>query len=863
MSADKARPDQGIPPVIGLGASAGGLEALTSFFSAVSPESGAVYVVVQHLDPTHAAMLAELLQRVTALPVVEAAESMTIAPDRVYVIPPNRDLSIQGDQLHIGEPTVARGFRLPIDLFLRSLAAREQLAVAVILSGMGSDGTAGAREVKTAGGLVLVQDPTTAAYSSMPRSAIDAEVADLVLPPGAMPAKILAWLQRPPSSARLLQQPPIRSSIDDVVQLLRAQTGHDFALYRATTLYRRIERRMRIHQMPTSEDYVTFLRGNRAEVELLFKEMLIGVTSFFRDPEAWAMLAGEALPTLVGRLATGGTLRAWVAGCSTGEEAYSLAIAFAEEVAQSGLSCRLQLFATDLDPDAIDRARRGVFRANIAADVSAERLARFFIAEGSSFRIRKEIRDTVIFAPQSVTKDPPFTRLDLVCCRNLLIYLEPLLQRRLIRLFHYSLNSGGLLFLGGAEAVASASDLFSPLRGPAKIYRRRDVRTPKEPISFTAADDTSRDSPRATINLEGEVEKLLVRRYAPTVVLVSEGGDILYCSGQTGRYLEPAAGKANWNVVAMARPGLATPLAQALHQVRSRRDAVTLQAVRIATEVGERAVDIALEPLDRPAALEGSVLIDFSEPDSAPNPLADGSPRPPPSESLLLVRAHEEAEFLRNELQTMREDRQTAQEEMMSSNEELQSINEELQSTNEELTTSREEMQSINEELQLVNDELASKVDELSRASDDMHNLLESTAIATVFLDEALNVRSFTAQATKHVRLIPSDVGRPFSDIASTLVYPDLVDDARAVLRTLVVSEREVKTSDERWFAVKIIPYRTLDNRIAGVVITFAEITADKRVRAELAAAYAELAARPSRSPDNPNGAPVDDKGSS
>lgn len=862
MNSDKARSKLDTPPVVGVGASAGGLKALTSFFAAVHPASGSVYVVIQHLDPTHEAMLAELLQRVTPLPVVEAAESMTIAPDRVYVIPPNRDLWIDGDQLHIGEPTTARSFRLPIDLFFRSLADREDLAVAVILSGMGSDGTAGAREVKAAGGLVLVQEPTTAAYDSMPRSAIDAGVADLILPPAAMPEKIQAWLRRTPSSAPLLQ-PPVRTAIDDVVQLLRAQTGHDLSLYRATTIYRRIERRMGIHQLPTIEDYVVFLRGNRAEVELLFKEMLIGVTSFFRDPDAWAMLAGEVLPALVGRLPPGSTLRAWVAGCSTGEEAYSLAIAFAEEVAQSDLSCRLQLFATDLDPDAIDRARRGVFPANIAADVSAERLARFFVAEGSSYRIRKEIRDTVIFAPQSVTKDPPFTRLDLVCCRNLLIYLEPELQRRIIRLFHYSLNSGGFLFLGGAEAIASAMDLFTPLRGRAKLYRRRDVTTPKEPVSFTAAEDTPWDSPRATINLEGEVEKLLVRRYAPTVVLVSEGGDILYCSGQTGRYLEPAAGKANWNVVAMARAGLSTPLAQALHRVRSRRDTVTLKALRIATEVGERAVDVVLEPLDQPSALEGTVLIDFQEVESAPAPLAEGPAPTSSSDSLHLVRAHEEAEFLRNELQTMREDRQTAQEETMSSNEELQSINEELQSTNEELTTSREEMQSMNEELQMVNNELASKVDELSRASDDMHNLLESTDIATVFLDEELNVRSFTAQATDHVRLIPSDVGRPFSDITSTLVYPELIDDARAVLRTLVASEREVPTSDDQWFAVKIIPYRTVDNRIAGVVITFTEITADKRLRAELAAALAQLAARPPPSPDVRQGRPPGDEGSS
>jgi len=851
MNLEKPRPDFDTPPVVGLGASAGGLEALSSFFAALPPANGNAYVVIQHLDPTHEAMLTELLQRVTALPVVEAEEGMTIEADRVYVIPPNRNLWIEDDQLHLSEPIAARGFRLPIDLFLRSLAAREELAVAVLLSGMGSDGTAGAGEIKAAGGLVLVQEPTTARYDSMPWNAIDAGVADLVLPPEAMPAKILAWLSQTATSAPLLQRAPARSALEDVVQLLRAQTGHDFSLYRATTLCRRIERRMGIHQLPTIKDYVMFLRGNRAEVELLFKEMLIGVTSFFRDPEAWAVLVNEALPTLIGRLTPGATLRAWVAGCSTGEEAYSLAIAFAEKVAQSALSCRLQLFATDLDPDAIDRARRGVFPANIAANVSGERLARFFVAEGSSYRIRKEIRNTVVFAPQSVTKDPPFTRLDLVCCRNLLIYLEPELQRRLIQLFHYSLNSGGFLFLGGAEAISSATDLFTPLRGAAKLYRRRDVETPKEPVTFSTIEEAPRDGLRATINLEGEVEKLLVRRYAPPVVLVSEGGDILYCSGQTGRYLEPAAGKANWNVVAMARAGLTSPLAQALHQIRSRRDAVTLNAVRIATEVGERVVDVTLRPLDHPSALEGTVLIDFSELDSAPAPSAEGNaPRPLATESLLLVRAHEEVESLGTELQSLREDRQTAQEEMMSSNEELQSINEELQSTNEELTTSREEMRSMNEELQMVNSELASKVSELSRASDDNRNLLESADIATVFLDEALNVRSFTAQATKHVRLIPSDVGRPFSDITSTLIYPDLVDHARAVLRTLMVSEREVQTSDERWFAVKIIPYRTLDNRITGVVIIFTEITADKRLRAELVAAHAQLAARPPTPPD-------------
>jgi two-component system CheB/CheR fusion protein len=667
-------------PIAGIGASAGGLEALELFLKHVPEGSDMAFVIVQHLDPTHKGIMVELLQRSTRMPVVQVKDRQKVAPNHVYVIPPNKDLSILHGVLHLLKPDAPRGLRLPIDFFFRSLADDCQTrSIGVILSGMGSDGTLGLRAIKEKAGVALVQAPDSAKFNGMPRSAIDAGLADVVAPAEELPGRIIDYLKHAPliADADLSRRGKTQSALEKVCILLRAQTGHDFSLYKKSTTYRRIERRMGLHQIDKIATYVRLLRENSQEIELLFKELLIGVTSFFRDPPAWEQLKDEVVPALLAAHPKGGVLRAWTCGCSTGEEAYSLAIVFKEalERAKPTRNVSLQVFATDLDRDAIDRARGGVYPANIAADMSTERLRRFFVPDELGYRVGKEIREMVIFAPQNVLMDPPFTKLDVLVCRNLLIYLDQVMQKKLTPLFHYSLNPGGVLFLGSAETIGAHSDLFAPLAGKMRFYRRLETLVRTEPVEFPSSffPDLPDAAPaqlkeRAlTPNLQTLADQLVLQRFSPAAVLTNEKGDILYINGRTGKYLEPAAGKANWNLFAMAR----------------------------------------------------------------------------------------------EEVQSGREEMQTSQEELKSTNEELQSTNEELQSTNEELTTSKEEMQSLNEELQTVNQELQAKVDELSQANNDMKNLLNSTDIATLFLDDALNVRRFTTQTASIIKLITGDVGRP------------------------------------------------------------------------------------------------------
>ena len=844
-------------PIIGIGASAGGLEALEQFLRHVPEDSGMAFVIVQHLDPTHRGIMPELLQRATGMVVEQVKDHMTVQPNCVYVIPPNKDLSLLRGTLHLFEPATPRGLRLPIDFFFRSLAEdQRERSVGVILSGMGSDGTLGLRAIKEMAGIALVQEPTSAKFDGMPRSAIDAGLADIVAAPEELYERLVAYFGHAP----LIAQPPAalkdrdQSGLDKIVILLRTHTGHDFSLYKKNTLYRRIERRMSLHQIDRIAHYVRYLQENSQERDLLFKELLIGVASFFRDPVAWTELREQILPALLASRPDGGQLRAWAAGCSTGEEAYSLGIMFKEALAELSPAkpFSLQIFATDLDRDAIDKARQGVYPENIAADVSPERLRRFFIREERGYRIGKEVREMVTLATQNIIMDPPFTKLDLLICRNLLIYLTPELQKKLLPLFHYSLNPGGVLFLGSAETVGSASELFVPLEGKGRFYQRKESTVRTEPVEFPATFLPS-PSGRPTVvsismaetSLQTLVDEVLLREFCPAAVLASEQGDILYIKGRTGQYLEPPAGQVNWNLFAMAREGLRDELPglcqRAVHQTPP--EAVTRRGLRVKTNGSYQTVDLTVQVLREPTALRGKLLVILN--DVATPPAArrrDKMAKPNPEAEA--ARLEDEAQQLREALQTTREEMQTSQEELKSANEELQSTNEELQSTNEELTTSKEEMQSLNEELQTVNSELQAKVEELSRANNDMKNLLNSTDIATLFLDEALHVRRFTTPAARLIKLIPSDVGRPITDIASDLLYPALADDVTEVLRTLVFIEKPVITRDGRWFTARIMPYRTLDNRIDGVVMTFFDITALKLLEGELRQARDELAAQ-------------------
>jgi len=839
-------------PIVAIGASAGGFEAIEQFFSRIPVDSGMAFVVIQHLDPDHKGLLPELLQRVTPLPVTQARNRLKVKPDAVYVIPPNRDLSILRGTLYLLEPVLPRGLRLPIDFFFRTLADdRREQAVGVILSGMGSDGTLGLRAIKEQGGLVLAQDPADARFDGMPRSAINSGLVDIVASAAEIPGRILDYLRHTPASTpgrRALEAETAahRSGLEKVCILLRARTGHDFSQYKKNTLYRRIERRMAIHQLDRIADYVRFLRENPQEVDLLFRELLIGVTSFFRDPAAWDLLRDRFLPELLAGHPPGAALRAWVAGCSSGEEAYTLAMVFREALDQVQ-SCghqNLQIFATDLDPDAIARARQALYPANIVADLTPARLARFFVDEGNGYRISKEIREMVVFAPHNVLSDPPFTRLDLLTCRNLLIYLDTDLQKKLLPLFHYSLKPGGLLMLGSSESIGGFTGLFEPLDAKARLYRRdpsllriQDLEFPtRHAIALRTEAPMEAHPEPSNANLQSLADQLLLQRFSPAAVLVNAAGDVLYISGRTGKYLEPAAGKANWNIHVMARDGLRQELALALPRALRSGEGVVCRNLRVGTNGGTQVVDLTVQPLTEPVALRGMVMLIFR--DVTLDPLlvdpAAGKGRSRPSRRVQeLEQALAEA---RQDQQAMREEMQTSQEELKSTNEELQSTNEELQSTNEELTTSKEEMQSLNEELLTVNVELQSKVDELSAANSDMKNLLNSTDIATIFLDNDLHVRRFTTQATQLFKLIPSDIGRPLSDLVSDLKYPELPRDAADVLQSLVYSDRQIATSDGRWFQVKIMPYRTMNNVIDGVVITFNDVSRAKNLEAELRA---------------------------
>ena len=814
------------------------------------------FVIVQHLDPTHKGIMAELLQRATGMKVMQVKDRTRVRPDCVYVIPPNKDMSILHGVLHLLEPVSARGLRLPIDFFLRSLAQDQQEhSIGVILSGMGSDGTLGLRAIKENAGVVLVQEPGTAKFDGMPRSAVDAGLADIVAPVTDLPGKILAYLQRTPLIAQteVALEEKTQSAMGKAVILLRAHTGHDFSLYKRNTLYRRIERRMGIHQITRMTAYIRYLQENTQELDLLFKELLIGVTNFFRDAAAWDQLRTQAIPALLANRSFGQALRAWVPGCSTGEEAYSLAIVFKEAIEQAKPkgNFALQIFATDLDRDAIAKARQGLFPHNIAADVSPERLTRFFAKEDRGYRVRKEIREMVIFAPQNLVMDPPFTKLDILSCRNLLIYLGPEVQKKLIPLFHYSLSPGGILFLGSAETVGGSTSLFTPLSGKSRLFRRTQSDLRQEPVefpsSFSAAPPgwpDARQVPKPPASLQSLADQLVLQRYSPPAVLVNDKGDILYISGHTGKYLEPAAGKANWNIFAMAREGLRYELSGAFAKALRQKGTVALNGLKVGSNGGEQCVNVTVQQLEEIGPLQGLVMIVFTA--VAASEAAKAAVRPPQAHphNARLAELEQELLQVRAEARATHEEMQTSQEEFRSASEELQSTNEELQSTNEELTTSKEEMQSLNEELQTLNTELQAKVDELSRSINDMKNLLNSTDIATLFLDKHLNVRRFTPQATNIIKLIPADVGRPITDLSSDLRYPELAEDALEVLRTLAPAEKPIAARDGRWFTVRIMPYRTLDDRIDGVVITFADTTVAKTLEAELRRTQAGLEKR-------------------
>jgi len=840
--------------VVGIGASAGGMEAYKAFFDHMPPDSGLAFALIQHLDPSHASMLTDILQRFTAMSVLEAKDQMVVMPNTVYVIPPNRDMAIFHGALQLRVPESPRGQRMPVDSFMQSLAEEQgERAIGIILSGTGTDGTLGLRAIIGAGGTTLVQEPPTAKYDGMPGSAIKAGFATQILPVEKMPDALLTRVRTLHQGYVSREATQIRMSLDGIKRLLlllRSATGHDFSLYKKSTLSRRIERRMNSHDLTDIDVYARYLTGHPAEVQALFQELLINVSSFFRDREAFALFKHEILPKLLADKPDDYVFRVWVAACATGEEAYSIAILLCEFMAETQKEFKVQIYSTDLDEDAIAVARAGLYPPSITADVTPERLRRFFVKDVAGYRIKKEIREMVVFAIQNVTKDPPFTKLDVLSCRNLLIYLEPELQDRLMTAFHYALKPDGVLFLSSSESTGKNADLFAPLNRKWKFYRAVHtgvitLSAMSDSLDWTVTTGANRPNERALMtkktNLAELSRRVLLDSYAPASVITDTNGNVLYVYGDTGKYLRPPPGPPSASLVDMAREGLQVELLAALRSA-GQGQPVLAREVSVKTNGDFQLISLSVRLLPDHDGDQRLLLVSFQ--DIIARSMTAKRRRRRPEALVASERVDEleqELAYTKDNLQSTIEEMQASAEELKSTNEEMQSTNEELQSTNEELETSKEELQSVNEELITVNSELQAKIDQFSHSQNDLKNLMDNINVGTVFLDRHLLIRRFTRDATKVYRLIATDVGRPMTDITSNLLGENLSVAAEAVLESLVPCEREVFTENGSSYIARIQPYRTQDSVIDGVVLTFTDIS--KRVEAETAEHKARLLA--------------------
>lgn len=824
-------------PIVGIGASAGGLEALEAFFSHMRSDSNIAFVVIQHLSPRHKSIMGPLLSKCTEMKVMELEDGMEVEPNRVYLNPPNKNVVIMNRTLQLLDPIKTDGVNLPIDCFFRSMADElMEKAICIILSGTATDGTLGLKAVKGEGGIAMVQDPDSAKYDGMPRSAIATGLVDFILPVEKMPQELVKYVQTPYiEGARRVKvtDDEFGKYIQKVFSLIRTATGNDLSHYKQGTTRRRIERRMAVHQINRIIDYVKYLQRKPAEVDTLFKDMLIGVTNLFRDQDAFKVLKEKAFPELLKSRKPDAQVRAWVVGCSTGEEAYSMAILFTEAMAKLKEHYNIQIFATDIDSQAIDYARMGIYPDSIAADVSQKRLKQFFIKENNTYKVKKQIRDMIVFAVQNVIKDPPFSKIDLVSCRNLLIYMDSELQKNVLSLCHYTLNKGGILFLGPSESIGEFTDFFQPIDNKWKIFQRKDFaaeRTLDYPgmafISPPVLEEGEKGKVSVAADIHSVAERIILENYAPPGVLVNERYEIIHFMGKTDRYLEIPTGKASFNIIKMAREGLRFKLSTALHNAVRQKKTTSYPALRIKHNNQFRIIDLTVRPLIEGDLAPGFFLVMFDDKTPAEKPAqGEGKKAIKDSSNPIIASLERELDATKEHLQTTIEEMETSNEELKSTNEELQSVNEELQSTNEELETSKEELQSTNEELVTVNTELQKKVDELSEVNNDINNLLASTEIGTIFLDIDLCIKRFTPAMTKIFNLIQTDIGRPIRDITSKIRYENLRKDAKEVLRTLSRKEVEVQSLASTWFAMRISPYRTTENVIDGVVITFVDIT--------------------------------------
>ena len=835
LSDDRLPCDTAAFPVVAIGASAGGLDACRKLLDELPSGAGVAFILVQHLDPTHESMLVELLSSHTSMNVQQAAEGMPIEPDHLYVIAPGTYLSIADGALHLTQPTAPHGERLPFDFLLNSMAEEfGARAICVILSGTGADGRIGSRAVKDRGGHVIAQDPEEASYHGMPRSAIATGSVDRVLPAAKIPAAILKYGARAMKDMPLDE--PAQQWLAQVIELLRTKTVHDFRMYKQGMLQRRIERRMAL-ETDDMDLYLQKLRDNPKELELLAKDLLINVTSFFRDPKVFEFLAAEVIPGLVANQSADQPLRIWIAGCSTGEETYSLAMLFREAIAAAGGNLKLQVFASDIDSDAVAHAREGLYPASIEADVSAERLARFFVKEDRGYRITPDLRGDVVFTVQDVLADPPFSRLDVVSCRNLLIYLGPEAQAKVIALFHFALREDGVLLLGAAEAVGGPEGRFTPISKAERIFRHAARGRPGDfgflsgvGVRIPARQVQGRSPTRETVLAE-LCRRLVLENYAPAAVLINSKSECLFSLGPTDRYLSVPPGQPSHDLPAMVRKGLGTKLRSIIQRVFHENEPVSVGGCRVDRDGGPLAFGISARPVLSDG--EQLALICFVD-EAKPAERQDRSGAP--GDMSPVAELEQELDTTRTELQAAIRNLEISGEELKSINEEALSVNEEFQSTNEELLTHKEELESLNEELTALNKQLQETLDRQRTTSDDLQNVLYSTDVATIFLDVDLNIRFFTPATKSLFSIIPADVGRPLADLAALAADNALLSDAKAVLAKHLPIEREIERSGA-WYIRRILPYRTQQERVEGVVITFSDITARKGARDALVTA--------------------------
>lgn len=826
-------------PVVGIGASAGGIEALISLFEAMPSDSGMAFLVVMHLDPSRDSGLAHILGQHTSMPVAEAADGVIFVPNHVYVIAPDSSLTIDDGRLRLTEPPERRGQRYPIDRLFASLAQhRRQRAICIILSGTGSDGTEGLKEVKAQGGCVLVQEPASARFDGMPRSAIAAKLADQVLAPEQMPEVLLrytrhAYIAGPEVADEAISDAP---SIEPVLALLQVRAGQDFRHYKRSTLMRRIQRRMGINNIGELGAYVTFLGASPVEIEALVKDLMISVTGFFRDAQAWQILDEAVLAPMVSERDNRTPVRLWVPACATGEEAYSLTMSLIVRAEAMNKQFDVKVFATDGREDNLNLARAGIYSEGAVATIPPNLLRRFFDKRDGAYRVKKELRDLVVFAAHNLLRDPPFSRIDLVSCRNLLIYLDLPAQKRALALLHFALREGGHLFLGNAETVGRQDDLFEIVSKKWRIYRRLSparhdiVDFPVLPVLARPAQGEPRSSkdglppPR----LADVARRALLDRFAPASALIDRNGRALWFHGEIGDYLAPPPGEPSRDVFAMARDGLRAKLRDAVRRAASENRSIAFDA-NIRQAGLQQAAAVTVAPLATAHGHENLLLVSFCDRDAPPTRSARAGEATSDAGDNLRDAFEDELKATRAELQDTIEQMESANEELKSANEEVTSMNEELQSTNEELETSKEELQSFNEELQTVNSQLQHKIQELEDATDTLNNLLAGGEIAMVFLDTNLCIRWFSPACKEVLELTVSDFGRPVTNFTWKVADEALLHDAHEVLREQSAIDVEVRSADGRWYLRRLLPYRTHDNRIAGVVISFIDITERKR----------------------------------